>query len=145
MKIKIGDIQTVGRQVDISLANTHAQFNSFKLTDILCLPQCGTEFKEEADWTEAGLNDGTVKVGIGTSVAEQSINIPPLDRGIMTCASADAPKFLRFKQMRGRLTRPHPGKDSKLFYIWDRRVPVLKRKADLIRMKFGLTMQTDKR
>ena len=126
----------------------HCQFLC-ECFDILGIPAGlligGTEFKEEADWTEAGLNDGTVKVGIGTSVAEQSINIPPLDRGIMTCASADAPKFLRFKQMRGRLTRPHPGKDSKLFYIWDRRVPVLKRKADLIRMKFGLTMQTDKR
>ena len=101
----------------------------------------GPEWKAEADWTEEGLNNGNVSVGIGTSVAEQSVNIPPLDRGIMTCASADGPKFLRFRQMRGRLARPYPNKQSKLFYLWDRSVPVLRRKIDLIRQAYQFTIE----
>lgn len=100
----------------------------------------GTTWKDEADWTEAGLNNGSVKIGIGTSVAEQAINIPPLDVGIMTCASADTPKFLRFRQMRGRLARldtNNPHKRGKLYYLRDQRVSVLRYKANSISQKYN--------
>lgn len=95
----------------------------------------GKENKEEADRTERGLNSGQISVGIGTTVAEQSINIRPLDRGIMTCASADR-KLLRFRQMRGRLARPLEGKRSRLYYVWDRRVPVLARRVYNIKRRY---------
>ena len=95
----------------------------------------GKEHKPEADKTEQGLVSGSISVGIGTTVAEQSINIPPLDRGIMTCASADA-KLLRFRQMRGRLARPFEGKESRLYYLWDRRVPMLRRRVYNIRRRY---------
>jgi superfamily II DNA or RNA helicase len=95
----------------------------------------GKDNKAEADRTEAGLRSGRISVGIGTAVAEQSINIRPLDRGIMTCASADR-KLLRFRQMRGRLARPFEGKHSRLFYLWDRRVPVLRRRVYNIKRRY---------
>jgi len=88
----------------------------------------GSEWKSEAERTEQGLRDGTVSVGVGTSVAEQSVNIPPLSVGIMTCASADT-KMLRFRQMRGRVARPYEGKKAKIYYLWDRYVYPLKRKV----------------
>lgn len=93
--------------------------------------------REEADATENGLRSGTIDVGIGTKPAEQSINVPPLDRGIMTCASAGR-KMYRFKQMRGRLARPFEGKRSRLYYIWDRAVPGLRRKARNIKQAYPL-------
>lgn len=90
------------------------------------------ERKEEADATEAGLVDGTISVGIGTVVAEQSINIPPLTVGIMTCASADK-KMYRFRQMRGRLARLLPGDPNKratIYYLWDKQVSFLRGKVN---------------
>ena len=95
----------------------------------------GNEWKDEADHTEKGLRSGAVQIGIGTGIAEQSIDIPPLDRGIMTCASADT-KMFRFRQMRGRLARPFEGKDSVLYYLWDRQVPQLRRKINNIRREY---------
>jgi superfamily II DNA or RNA helicase len=95
----------------------------------------GTNHKAEADSTQQGLNDGLISVGIGTAVAEQSINVPVLDRGIMTCASGD-PKLLRFKQMRGRLARPYPNKESKLYYLWDKNVPILYRRIYNIKRRY---------
>jgi superfamily II DNA or RNA helicase len=98
----------------------------------------GHPHQEEANVTEAGLRDGSVQVGIGTSVAEQSLNIRPLVTGIMTCASADK-KMLRFSQMRGRLVRPlETGgqKVGRLFYIWDRDVIFLGRKLANIKRRY---------
>jgi superfamily II DNA or RNA helicase len=93
----------------------------------------------EADRTEDGLVSGEVKVGVGTSVAEQSINIPPLNAGIVTCASADI-DLLRFKQIRGRLARPHGSKVGKLFYLWDHRVMFLRGKINHIRKKYKVVI-----
>ncbi len=95
----------------------------------------GVTHKEEADATEAGLNAGTVMVGIGTKVAEQAINIPSLEVGIMTCASADR-KMFRFRQMRGRLTRPYEGKTKTLYYLWDREVLVLRNKVKNLKKQY---------
>lgn len=109
----------------------------------------GPTNKKACNATETGLNAGVLDVGIGTSVAEQSINIPPLSVGIMTCPSADR-KLYRFKQMRGRLARPHSDergdKRSRLFYIWDQRIPSLRRKAYNInrRYSYKILRQTTK-
>lgn len=86
----------------------------------------GPEWRDEANRVEEGLASGEVQVAIGTSVAEQSINVPELSAGIMTCASGDK-RGLRFKQMRGRLARPLPGqtKIAKLYYVFDSSVPGL--------------------
>jgi superfamily II DNA or RNA helicase len=96
------------------------------------------QFKKEADATETGLTDGSIEVGIGTKVAEKGIDIPPLDTGIMTCASAGS-KIYRFKQMRGRLARPHEGKEkATLYYLYDHLVPKLKKKKYNIRSLYSL-------
>lgn len=98
----------------------------------------GKKRKAEADSTEAGLLDGSISVGIGTSVAEQSINIPPLTDGIVTCASAGQ-KIYRFKQIRGRIARPFPGKEkATLWYIWDQKVRRLKTKINGIKKRYEL-------
>lgn len=100
----------------------------------------GEEFKKEANNTEKRLNEGTISVGIGTSISEQSINIPRLTVGIMTCASADKELF-RFKQMRGRLARPHESKESAwIYYLWDRRVLSLSRKIYNIKRRYTVTI-----
>jgi len=106
----------------------------------------GKENEKEAAATEAGLLSGVVKVGVGTSVAEQSINIPELSAGVMTCASAD-PDLLRFRQMRGRLARPNPKDPSKrgtLIYLWDRNVPVLRQKVGNIKRGYAVRMPKEK-
>jgi hypothetical protein len=95
----------------------------------------GQDRKEEADRTEDGLRDGTIEVGVGTSVAEKSVNVPPLDRGIMTCASADR-KGYRFRQMRGRLARPFPGKRARIYYLWDKRIYQLRSKVHNITRRY---------
>jgi superfamily II DNA or RNA helicase len=96
----------------------------------------GNENKREADKTQKGLIDGSIEIGIGTSVAEQSINIPPLNVGIMTCCSADS-DLLRFRQMRGRIARPDEGKESaRLYYIWDKHIFILKRKLYNIKKRY---------
>lgn len=92
---------------------------------------------DQASRTKEGLTDGSILVGVGTSVAEQSLNIPPLDRGIMTCGSADK-KMFRFRQMRGRLARIFPGKESKLFYLWDHRVYMLSNKINNIERVYSI-------
>jgi superfamily II DNA or RNA helicase len=99
------------------------------------------QYKAEADKTESGLTDGSVEIGIGTSVAEKAINIPPLDVGIMTCASADR-EMLRFRQMRGRLARTHDGKEkSTIYYMFDELVPKLRRKGLAIKRSYSFRVQ----
>lgn len=107
----------------------------------------GKQYEEESNATEAGLQSGLVQVGIGTSVAEQSINIPSLVAGVMTCASAD-PDLYRFQQMRGRLARPDPNNSSKrgqLYYLWDHRVPVLKGKINNVRRRYPVKVPRRRR
>lgn len=95
----------------------------------------GKKNKGEANATENGLRSGSVQVGIGSSVAEASINIPDLDRGIVTCSSADS-KLLRFKQLRGRLARKKDGKKSVMYFLWDRHVVFAKSKVNNIRRRY---------
>ena len=98
----------------------------------------GAENKEEATRTKKGLHSGAVSVGLGTSVAEQSLNCPPLSAGIMTCASADT-KMFRFRQMRGRLARPHESKElGTVYYLWDRKCYSLSRKVHNIQKVFPI-------
>lgn len=95
----------------------------------------GVTRKEASDRAETGLRDGTILVGIGTKVAEQAVNIPPLEVGIMTCGSADKDLY-RFRQMRGRLARPHKNITKTVYYLWDKNVFQLRNKIANIRRQY---------
>jgi len=75
----------------------------------------------EQDRVAAGLEDGSLRVAVGTSVADEGLDVPRLDRGFgCTPAAANAG---RFTQQFGRFKRPSPGKaDAIYFYFWDRLV-----------------------
>jgi len=80
--------------------------------------------RKEADRAERGLQDGTLKVAVGTTIADEGLDIKRIDRGFgCTPAASNAG---RFTQQIGRFKRRAPGKrDAKYFYFWDRRVPQL--------------------
>lgn len=81
----------------------------------------GTRYAKEQDKTEAALKDGKILVAVGTSIADEGLNIPVLSRGFgCTPAAANAG---RFTQQMGRFKRKSPGKvDAVYYYFLDRRV-----------------------
>lgn len=91
----------------------------------------GRDAKEQ-ERTAEGLEDGTLRVAVGTTVADEGMDVKRLDRGFgMTPAAANPG---RFTQQVGRLKRRHEGKaDAVYFYFWDRRVGPLLGHARAIR------------
>lgn len=91
----------------------------------------GRDAKEQ-DRTAEGLEDGTLRVAVGTTVADEGMDVKRLDRGFgMTPAAANPG---RFTQQVGRLKRRHEGKvDAVYFYFWDRLVRPLRSHARAIR------------
>lgn len=78
----------------------------------------------EQDQTVAGLEDGTLRVAVGTTVGDEGMNVRRLDRGFGLTPTAANPG--RLTQQTGRLKRRHPDKaDAVYFYLWDRRVRAL--------------------
>ena len=87
----------------------------------------GSDLDEVKDAFKAGKCD----VVIGTTPAETSINILTLDRGFVTCGTADE-GLKRFRQMAGRISRPNPNDDSKtavMRYYWDYQVDRLNKRV----------------
>jgi len=86
----------------------------------------------EQERTVEGLEDGTLRVAVGTTVADEGMDVKRLDRGFGTTpAAANAG---RLTQQLGRLKRKHQNKkDSVYFYFWDRRVGPLLKHARAIR------------
>lgn len=81
----------------------------------------GIENKDELIRSIAGLNTGAIRVAIGTSVADEGLDIPPLTHVFVTCPVHTNPK--RFEQMVGRAARPSGGKEfGTCVYFWDRKI-----------------------
>lgn len=79
----------------------------------------GVDNKRELQRTIAGLASGRVRVGVGTSVADEGMDIPALTHVVLTCPVHNHPK--RLTQMIGRTARPHEGKKhGTAIYMWDR-------------------------
>lgn len=81
----------------------------------------GPENKAEFQRTIAGIDNGTIKVGVGTWQAlGTGIDCPRVSRGIM-CTPINGKQI--WNQIRGRQCRRFPGKkDSEITYLWDRKV-----------------------
>lgn len=78
----------------------------------------------EQERTAEGLEEGTLRVAVGTTVADEGMDVRRLDRGFGMTPSASNPG--RFTQQVGRLKRRCDGKsDAVYFYFWDRRVSAL--------------------
>jgi superfamily II DNA or RNA helicase len=79
----------------------------------------GVKNKTELQKTIAGLQSGKMRVGIGTTVADEGMDIPALTHVVLTCPVHSHPK--RLEQMIGRTARPFKGKKfGTAIYIWDR-------------------------
>jgi superfamily II DNA or RNA helicase len=79
------------------------------------------ENKDELMRTIAGLQTGSIRVGIGTTVADEGLDIPPLTHVICTCPVHQHPK--RMEQMVGRTARICGNKEfGTCVYLWDRKI-----------------------
>lgn len=77
------------------------------------------ENRKELDRTKAGLQSGRVRVGLGTTVADEGLDIPALTHVVLTCPVHSHPK--RLEQMCGRAARVWAGKTkATAVYIWDK-------------------------
>jgi len=75
--------------------------------------------RQELTRTIAGLQSGKLRVGVGTTVADEGLDIPALTHVFITCPVHTHPK--RLKQMIGRAARPFGSKtEGKAVYFWDR-------------------------
>ena len=75
--------------------------------------------RQELARTKAGLQSGKLRVGVGTTVADEGLDIPALTHVFVTCPVHTHPKRLR--QMVGRSARPFGSKmEGKAVYFWDR-------------------------
>lgn len=87
--------------------------------------------KADAAATIAGLRDGSVQVGIGTTIADEGLDVRELDCGFGLTPSASNPG--RFTQQFGRIKRKADGKESATYYyLWDRRIGQFARHASYI-------------
>jgi superfamily II DNA or RNA helicase len=78
----------------------------------------GSVNKRELARTKAGLQTGRVRVGLGTTVADEGLDIPALTHVVLTCPVHSHPK--RLEQMVGRCARPWDNKTvGRAVYFWD--------------------------
>lgn len=82
----------------------------------------GADYAREFESTRAGIDAGTLRVGVGTYGAlGYGINLPAVAAGVATTPIASNKQ--QFNQVRGRLCRLAAGKTAaRLYYLWDRRV-----------------------
>jgi superfamily II DNA or RNA helicase len=81
----------------------------------------GGRQRKEADQTEEALREGKLLVAVGTTVADEGMDIGVLSRGFGCTPAASNPG--RLTQQFGRFKRLHEGKDDAVYYyFWDRRV-----------------------
>lgn len=102
-----------------------------KRRGIECGRLMGGADKKEQDRTEAALIEGDLLLAVGTTVADEGMNIKPLARGFGCTPTAANPG--RFTQQFGRFKRKSEGKaDAAFFYFWDHRVRSLRGHARAI-------------
>lgn len=78
----------------------------------------GPENRRELARTVSGINTGSLRVAIGTPVADEGLDLPPISHVFMTCPVHTHPK--RLKQMAGRGARPHGKLEwATCVYFWD--------------------------
>lgn len=70
----------------------------------------GQANRAEMDDAINGLRDGSLRVGVGTTVADEGLDIPALTHVFVTCPMHTHPK--RLEQMSGRASRTYPGKSE---------------------------------
>jgi superfamily II DNA or RNA helicase len=93
------------------------QFGMMGLSAGLMIGQ--PENRAELGRTKGGLQSGLVQVGVGTTVADEGLDIPALTHVVMT--SPVHQHLKRFEQMIGRAARPWKGKRRAIaVYMWDR-------------------------
>lgn len=86
----------------------------------------GGKNRRDADRTEDALNAGKLLVAVGTTVADEGMDVGCLARGFGCTPVGSNPG--RLTQQFGRFKRLHAGKaDAKYFYFWDRRIVGLRR------------------
>jgi superfamily II DNA or RNA helicase len=78
----------------------------------------GPENRKELDRTISGIRSGSVKVAVGTTVADEGLDLPVLSHVFISCPVHTHRK--RLKQMIGRAARPHEDKrHATCVYFWD--------------------------
>jgi len=78
----------------------------------------GPDNRENLEDSIAGLRFGNLRVGVGTKVADEGLDIPGLTHVVLTCPVHPHPK--RMAQMIGRAARPFGSKTEAIcVYFWD--------------------------
>lgn len=79
----------------------------------------GSDNREELSMAILKLKAGKIRVGVGTKVADEGLDIPPLTHVFFTCPIHTNPK--RMNQMAGRSSRKYGNKQEGVaVYFWDR-------------------------
>jgi len=85
----------------------------------------GGRDSKEQDRTVELLEDGSLRAAVGTTVADEGMDVRRLDRGFGMTPAASNPG--RLTQQVGRFKRKHEAKvDAIYFYFWDRNVRALR-------------------
>lgn len=85
----------------------------------------GSSDAKKQDRTAAELTDGTIQVAVGTTVADEGMNLPRLSRGFGCTPVGSNPG--RLTQQVGRFKRRHPEKRNATYcYFWDAKVRTLR-------------------
>lgn len=91
--------------------------------------------KAEAERTLVRLSDRDLRVAVGTSVADEGLDVPVLDRVHLLTPTAGNPG--RVRQQIGRVKRKADGKvDARAYYYWDRRIPEFEEHGPVLRSLF---------
>jgi len=96
----------------------------------------GKENQTETVRTKKRMKSGALLVGIGTSIADEALNIPRLTNVVLTCNGAK--NEAKAKQQGGRTKRNFKGKkEARLFYIYDHLITAFKDDVKHLRKIFG--------
>lgn len=91
----------------------------------------GPSNRKELEESIVGLRSGLLDVGVGTTVADEGLDIPRLTHVLITCPVHKHPK--RLEQMIGRAARPFEGKkEAVCVYLWDEQMFPVSKKGERV-------------